>query len=246
MLTNPVIAKINQEQLLIDNPDFKREEFKVGDTVAVVVRVIEGGKERKQTFQGVVIAINNRGVHSSFIVRKISHGIGVERTFMLHSRSIQEIRVVRPGLVRQAKIYYMRERSGKAARIAKRFDNKPGTKTLKAEKELAGFDKAQVAISAAEQADAVLAEETTAETEGGAKTTATQEATPAAISPTEEATTATEAAATTETSAPEQPGKTSAKQATTDKESPATSDETKAQEDVTSATEKADNQEPKS
>ena len=124
MQTNSVIATINQEQLLTDRPSFR-----VGDTIAVVIRVIEGDKTRPQTYQGVVIAINNRGVHTSFIVRKLSHGIGVERTFMLHSRAIQNIRVVRTGDVRQARIYYMRSRSGKAARIAERFDSKPSDTT---------------------------------------------------------------------------------------------------------------------
>ena len=155
MLTNPVITKINEQQMLTNRP-----AFRVGDTIAVVIRVIEGGKERPQTFQGVVLAINKRGLHSSFIVRKISHGIGVERTFMLHSRAIQEIRVVRTGQVRQARIYYMRQRSGKSARIAERFDAKPGAaggaKTAtKPEPEL----EPEEVLSAPEQAEAALAAE---------------------------------------------------------------------------------------
>ena len=116
MLSNPIIDKIERQQLRDDIPDFA-----VGDTIAVVVRVVEGDRERAQTFEGVVISRRNRGVHSSCLVRKISHGVGVERTFALHSRQIKEFKVVRRGVVRQAKIYYMRERSGKAARIKERY-----------------------------------------------------------------------------------------------------------------------------
>ena len=91
--------------------------FRAGDTVNVLVNVIEGSRKRTQAYEGVVIAKRNRGLNSSFIVRKISSGEGVERTFQLYSPTIASIEVKRRGDVRRAKLYYLRERSGKAARI---------------------------------------------------------------------------------------------------------------------------------
>ena len=95
----------------------KVPEFKPGDTVVVQVKVVEGERERVQAFEGVVIAISNRGFNSSFTVRKISHGEGVERTFQTHSPAISDISVKRRGNVRRAKLYYLRDRAGKSARI---------------------------------------------------------------------------------------------------------------------------------
>ncbi|GAB6854784.1 50S ribosomal protein L19 [Asaia astilbis] len=95
-------------------------EFQAGDTVRVGVRVVEGTRERVQAYEGVVIARSNKGLNSNFTVRKISNGEGVERIFPLYSPSIAEITVVRRGKVRRAKLYYLRERSGKSARIAER------------------------------------------------------------------------------------------------------------------------------
>ena len=95
----------------------KVPDFRPGDTVVVQIKVIEGDRERVQAFEGVVIARRNRGFNSSFTVRKISHGEGVERTFQTFSPSISDIRVKRRGSVRRAKLYYLRERAGKAARI---------------------------------------------------------------------------------------------------------------------------------
>ena len=92
-------------------------EFNPGDTVSVSVRVKEGERERLQAFDGVVIGKRNKGINSSFFVRKISHGVGVERTFQTHSPLIASIEVKRRGDVRQAKLYYLRERSGRSARI---------------------------------------------------------------------------------------------------------------------------------
>ena len=112
-----VIDQIEFEQLRADSP-----EFGPGDTVRVHTRVIEGGKERIQVFEGVVIGKKDGGVRSSFVVRKISHGIGVERTFMLHSPRIARIEVVRRGAVRRAKLYYLREKVGKATKIKERQD----------------------------------------------------------------------------------------------------------------------------
>lgn len=107
-----LIRAIEQEQLKDNVPDFR-----AGDTVRVYVKVIEGGKERIQPFEGVVITKRNEGLKSSFTVRKISHSIGVERSFMLHSPRIDRVEVVRHGAVRRAKLYYLREKVGRAARI---------------------------------------------------------------------------------------------------------------------------------
>ena len=96
--------------------------FSQGDTVLVDYLVKEGTRERSQPFEGVVIGIKNRGLNSSFIVRKISSGIGVERTFQLHSPLIDSITVKRKGNVRKAKLFYLRDRSGKSARIKERLD----------------------------------------------------------------------------------------------------------------------------
>ena len=96
-------------------------DFSVGDTVAVQVVITEGEKTRLQRFEGVVIAKRNRGLNSSFTVRKISHGFGVERTFQLYSPLIDSIQVNRRGDVRKAKIYYLRERSGRSARIKEKI-----------------------------------------------------------------------------------------------------------------------------
>ncbi|MEO8223666.1 MAG: 50S ribosomal protein L19, partial [Gammaproteobacteria bacterium] len=92
-------------------------DFAPGDTVVVQVRVKEGTRERLQAYEGVVIARRNRGLNSSFTVRKISHGEGVERVFPLHSPTVAEIKVKRRGAVRRAKLYFLRDRSGKSARI---------------------------------------------------------------------------------------------------------------------------------
>ncbi|NJD06369.1 MAG: 50S ribosomal protein L19 [Methylococcaceae bacterium] len=95
--------------------------FAPGDTVVVQVKVKEGNRERLQAFEGVVIAKRNRGYHSAFTVRKISHGEGVERVFQTYSPQIQEIQVKRRGDVRRAKLYYLRDRAGKAARIKEKI-----------------------------------------------------------------------------------------------------------------------------
>ena len=112
MRNNKIIEQIENELLNDSIP-----EFSTGDTVSVQVLVQEGTRERVQAFEGVVIGKRNRGLNSSFIVRKISHGVGVERTFQLHSPVIRGIKVMRRGDVRQAKLYYLRERSGRSARI---------------------------------------------------------------------------------------------------------------------------------
>ncbi len=100
-------------------------EFRAGDTVRVGVKVIEGNRERVQNFEGVVIARSNRGMGSNFTVSKLSFGEGVERVFPLYSPIVDSITVVRRGIVRRAKLYYLRGRTGKRARIAERRDNAP-------------------------------------------------------------------------------------------------------------------------
>ncbi|MEE2775340.1 MAG: 50S ribosomal protein L19 [Acidobacteriota bacterium] len=107
-------------------------EFRAGDTVKVHVRVIEGQKERIQIFQGVVIARRGGGTRESFTVRKISGGVAVERIFPLHSPAIARIEVTRRGKVRRAKLYYLRELRGKAARIEERRDDRPARSEGKA------------------------------------------------------------------------------------------------------------------
>ncbi len=109
------------EQLEAEQCNREIPEFHPGDTVVVQVKVVEGQRERLQAFEGTVIAKKNRGLNSSFTVRKISYGEGVERVFQTHSPSIAQITVKRRGDVRRAKLYYMRSRRGKAARIKEKI-----------------------------------------------------------------------------------------------------------------------------
>ena len=111
-----VISEVEAEQLRDAVP-----EFSAGDTVVVRVKVREGSRERLQSFEGVVIAKRNRGLNSSFTVRKISHGEGVERVFQTHSPQIEDVKVKRRGAVRRAKLYYLRGRSGNAAKIREKI-----------------------------------------------------------------------------------------------------------------------------
>jgi large subunit ribosomal protein L19 len=110
-----LVQEITQEQLRKDIPDFRP-----GDTLRVHVKVVEGSRERIQVFEGVVIKRRGGGISESFTVRKISYGVGVERTFPLHTPRIEKIEVVRRGKVRRAKLYYLRDLRGKAARIKER------------------------------------------------------------------------------------------------------------------------------
>jgi large subunit ribosomal protein L19 len=119
-----LIEQIEAEEISKASKDIP--EFRAGDTVRVGVKVVEGTRERIQNFEGVCIARSNRGMGSNFTVRKISFGEGVERVFPLYSPSIDNITVVRRGVVRRAKLYYLRGRTGKRARIAERRDNRPG------------------------------------------------------------------------------------------------------------------------
>ncbi|MCH7741131.1 MAG: 50S ribosomal protein L19 [Proteobacteria bacterium] len=116
-MSKNIIEQIENAQLKQDVP-----EFGPGDTLVVQVRVREGTRERLQAFEGVVIGKRNRGLNSAFTLRKISHGVGVERTFQTHSKQIDSISVKRRGDVRQAKLYYLRKLSGRAARIKEKLN----------------------------------------------------------------------------------------------------------------------------
>ena len=109
---NEIIRSIEQAQLKKDVPSFR-----IGDTVRVEVKVVEGTRERLQAYEGVVIARRNGSCRETFTVRRTSYGVGVERTFPLHSPRVDSIKVIRKGKVRRAKLYYLRERSGKAAKV---------------------------------------------------------------------------------------------------------------------------------
>ena len=121
MSKNKIIEKIETEQMRKELP-----EFGPGDTVVVQVKIKEGDRERLQAFEGVVIGKRNRGLNSSFTVRKISHGVGVERTFQTFSPLVDSVKLKRRGDVRQAKLYYLRDLTGRAARISEKLDKKTG------------------------------------------------------------------------------------------------------------------------
>ena len=110
-----IIDVLNQEQMRNDIPDFR-----AGDTVKVYAKIVEGNKERIQVFEGVVIARSGSGSQENYTVRRISYGVGVERTFPVHTPRVEKIEVVRKGVVRRAKLYYLRNLTGKAARIRER------------------------------------------------------------------------------------------------------------------------------
>jgi len=113
---NKIIQLVEQAQMKTNVPDFSP-----GDTVVVQVRIQEGDRERLQAYEGIVIGIRNRGLGSAFTVRKISHGVGVERTFQTYSPMVESITVKRRGDVRQAKLFYLRDLSGRAARIKEKL-----------------------------------------------------------------------------------------------------------------------------
>ena len=112
---NEIIRNIEKEQFRTDMPDIA-----IGDTVRVYVKVVEGNRERLQAFEGVVISRKHGGLRETFTVRRVSYGIGVERTFPMHSRRVDRVEVIRHGRVRRAKLYYLRDRVGKAAKLRKR------------------------------------------------------------------------------------------------------------------------------
>lgn len=117
MNAQEIIRSIEAEQMKSDLP-----QIYVGDTVRVGVNIQEGNKERTQPYEGVVIAMRNGGINETITVRRIFQGVGVERVFLLHSPRIESIKILRRGKVRRAKLYYLRERVGKATRVKQRFD----------------------------------------------------------------------------------------------------------------------------
>ena len=119
MSTNKIISEINAEQMTKEITDFAP-----GDTVVVQVKVKEGTRERLQAFEGVCIGKRNRGLNSAFTLRKISHGVGVERTFQEYSKQVDSVIVKRRGDVRQAKLYYLRDLAGRKARITEKLEKK--------------------------------------------------------------------------------------------------------------------------
>ena len=128
-----LIQELEAEAIAAFNESKSIPEFRPGDTVRVGVKVVEGERTRVQNYEGVCIARANRGMGSSFTVRKISFGEGVERVFPLYSPNIDSIEVVRRGVVRRAKLYYLRGRTGKSARIAERRDVRPTEEVAAAE-----------------------------------------------------------------------------------------------------------------
>ena len=114
-----IIQQIEKEQLRKDMP-----VFSIGDTVRVFVKVVEGTRERLQAFEGTVIKRNGGGIRESFTVRRISYGVGVERTFPIHSPRVDHVEVVRKGKVRRARLYYLRDRVGKAAKVKEKRVNR--------------------------------------------------------------------------------------------------------------------------
>jgi large subunit ribosomal protein L19 len=127
-----LIEQLEKEEIARVAGDKKIPDFSPGDTVVVSVNVVEGTRKRVQAYEGVVIARRNRGLNSAVIVRKISNGEGVERTFQLYSPSIASIEVKRRGDVRRAKLYYLRDRSGKSARIREKLAHKGGKRPVAA------------------------------------------------------------------------------------------------------------------
>ena len=162
----------------------KIPKFAPGDTVAVGVNVVEGDRKRVQLFEGVVIARKNRGLNSSFIVRKISSGEGVERTFQLHSPLIDTIEVKRRGNVRRAKLFYLRERSGKSARIKERLKMRDSDSQFE---DIPVVEAAEVASAPAAVAEAAPEAAAVAEAAPAAEAAAAAEAAPAAEAPAEAA-----------------------------------------------------------
>ena len=149
-----ILQKFEDKQIEKLQGEKQIPEFKAGDSVRVNVRIVEGNNERIQAFEGVCIARKNRGLNSTFVVRKISHGEGVERVFPLYSNRIESIELVRSGVVRRAKLYYLRGRTGKAARIAEKLDF-----SKKSEKPAAAAKPTKEAPKAEKPAEEAKAEE---------------------------------------------------------------------------------------
>lgn len=180
-----IIQEIEQEHLAEIAADKAIPDFSPGDTVRVNVRVVEGNRERVQAFEGVCIARRNAGLNSSFTVRKLSYGEGVERVFPLYSPRVESIEIMRRGKVRRAKLYYLRGRTGKRARIAERTTGR-GMKKIAEVEETAESPAAGAPVEAAvepgiaaeavaAEADPAPAEKETAAAEAGAETAEKQD-----------------------------------------------------------------------
>ncbi len=152
-----LIQELENEQIEKLSAERSVPQFSPGDTVRVNVKVVEGSRERVQAFEGVCIGRKNRGLHSSFTVRKLSYGEGVERVFPLYSPKIESIQLVRRGDVRRAKLYYLRGRTGKAARIAEKTTGAAGKATA-AERQAASAAKVKAREAARAQREAAAAE----------------------------------------------------------------------------------------
>jgi ribosomal protein L19, bacterial type len=148
-----ILQDFEQEQIAKLSANRSVPWFAPGDTLRVKVKVIEGSRERLQAFEGVCIARRNRGLHSSFTVRKISYGEGVERVFPLYSPNVAGIEVVRRGDVRRAKLYYLRSRRGKSARISEKTDGYVAKVEARQREEAAQARAANAAAAKAETAD---------------------------------------------------------------------------------------------
>ena len=145
------IEDINKAAIQKITASKKITEFSPGDTIKVGVKIVEGKRERIQYFEGVCIAKKNRDLNSSFTVRKISFGEGVERTFALYSPNVESIKVIRSGKVRRAKLYYLRDRKGKSARIAEKIKKKIGTDVSIKSTEPKKVDEKVQAVSSSEK-----------------------------------------------------------------------------------------------
>ena len=145
------IEDINKAAIQKITASKKITEFSPGDTIKVGVKIVEGKRERIQYFEGVCIAKKNRDLNSSFTVRKISFGEGVERTFALYSPNVDSIKVIRSGKVRRAKLYYLRDRKGKSARIAEKIKKKIGTDVSIKSTEHKKVDEKVQAVSSSEK-----------------------------------------------------------------------------------------------
>ena len=163
-----IIQEIEQEHLAEIAGDKAIPDFSPGDTVRVNVRVVEGNRERVQAFEGVCIARRNAGLNSSFTVRKLSYGEGVERVFPLYSPRVESIEIIRRGKVRRAKLYYLRGRTGKRARIVERTTGR-GMKKAEAVEEITETAAAPVPAEAPAEAAAEIPAEVAAEPDGSAK-----------------------------------------------------------------------------
>ena len=153
------IEDINKESIKKILSKKKIPEFSAGDTIKIGVRIVEGKRERIQYFEGVCIAKKNRNINSSFTVRKISFGEGVERTFALYSPIVGSIKVIRSGQVKRAKLYYLRDRKGKSARIAEKIKKKIGVDISEQTRENQSLEQEKIKVTETERKGTTLVTE---------------------------------------------------------------------------------------